>query len=231
MTQPRPATTSPTNPRTLSGARLRVALGAALAALLAVATVAVPEDAQAYPPDIPSKEQVQSELDGLTVQPESDGDSYDRDLFPHWSNQGDSCNTREVVLQRDGEGVEVGSDCYPTSGSWTSQYDGVTTTDPSEFDIDHMVPLAEAWASGASAWTTGERESFANDLTGPQLIAVSASSNRSKSDGDPAEWVPPLAAKRCAYAKMWIHTKSRWNLTIDSAEKAAVQGYLSTCSY
>lgn len=59
-------------------------------------------------------------------------------------------------------------------------------------DIDHVVPLSEAWKSGANEWTTAERRAFANDLTNPQLIAVTDSVNQSKSDKTPADWKPPL---------------------------------------
>ncbi len=200
-------------------------------ALVALLMVVYPQPADAYPPDIPSKAAVQSELDALTVQAEGASAPYDRDLFPHWISQGNSCNTREVVLQRDGSNVQVGSDCYPTSGSWYSEWDGLTATAASDIDIDHVVALSEAWHSGASEWTTDRRQDFANDLTGPQLIAVTDDVNVSKSDNDPAEWVPPLAGKHCAYSKMWIHTKYRWGLTLDSAEKTALQGMLNTCSF
>ncbi len=73
-----------------------------------------------------------------------DDGTYDRDLFPHWIESG-GCSTRESVLKRDGTSVTVGSDCYPTSGSWKSPYDGATWTAPSDVDIDHMVPLKNAW--------------------------------------------------------------------------------------
>jgi len=199
-------------------------------ALVALLIVVYPQPANAYPPDVPSKAVAQSELDALTVQAESSSDTYDRDLFPHWITV-DGCTTRETVLQRDGDGVEVGSDCYPTSGSWYSEWDGETRSAPADLDIDHVVALSEAWHSGASEWTTDRRQDFANDLDGPQLIAVTAESNRSKSDNDPAEWVPPLASSHCAYAKMWIHTKYRWDLTLDTAEKAALQPMLDTCSF
>jgi Protein of unknown function (DUF1524) len=209
-------------------ARHLIAMVAALA-LVALLMVTQPQRAAAYPPDVPSKAVAQSELDALTVQDEGASAPYDRDLFPHWITV-DGCTTRETVLQRDGDGVEVGSDCYPTSGSWYSEWDGETRTAPSDLDIDHVVALSEAWDSGASEWTTDQRQDFANDLTGPQLIAVTAESNRSKSDNDPAEWVPPLTSSHCAYAKMWIHTKARWDLTVDSAEKDALQPLLDTCS-
>lgn len=92
------------------------------------------------------------------------------------------------MLKRDGTGVVVNSACTPTAGSWTSPYDGLVTTNSSSFDIvcghyalhgvcliassrlqDHLVPLKEAWISGARLWTDAQRESFANDLTRPQV--------------------------------------------------------------
>lgn len=212
-------------------ARLRrLVASAAAPALLALLVLIPAPPAGAYPPDLPAKAVAQAELDALTVRAEGASAPYDRDLFPHWITV-DGCTTRETVLRRDGDGVEVGSDCYPTAGSWYSEYDGETRTSPADIAIDHVVPLAEAWRSGADGWTTDRRRDFANDLTGPQLIAVTAEVNNSKSDKDPAEWVPPLASKRCAYAKMWIHTKARWDLAVDSAEKSALQPLLDGCSY
>ncbi|RPF19525.1 uncharacterized protein DUF1524 [Myceligenerans xiligouense] len=211
--------------------QLRVALVAALTALLVLASLALPSGAHAYPPDMPSKSQAQSELNAITVRAEGPRTGYSRSLFPHWSNQGNNCNTREAVLKRDGSNVVVGADCYPDSGSWYSQFDGQTRTVPSQISIDHVVALAEAWDSGASSWTTSRRQAFANDLDGPQLIAVTTEVNSSKSDKDIAEWVPPLSSKRCAFAKMVIHTKYRWGLSMDPAEKSAAQTYLNYCSY
>jgi hypothetical protein len=53
---------------------------------------------------------------------------------------------------------------------------------------------------GASAWTAARCEAYANDQGRPtSLIAVSVSSNRSKSDKDPADWLP-VEAFRCEYA-------------------------------
>lgn len=204
------------------------ALVAALAAFLLVALTGTPS--QAYPPDVPGKAQVQSELNALTVAAEGSMTGYSRDLFPHWTTV-NSCSTRETVLKRDGSNVTVGSDCYPTSGSWYSQYDGVTRTSPSDISIDHVVALAEAWRSGASSWTTSRRQSFANDLTGPQLIAVTTEINSSKGDRDPSTWKPPLTSKWCAYSKFWIHTKYRWGLTLQQSEKTALQSMLNGCSF
>lgn len=115
------------------------------------------------------------------------------------------------------------------SGDWYSEYDGASFTDGSDLDIDHVVPLAEAWRSGADSWSDQEREDFANDLEGPQLIAVSASSNRSKGDQDPSSWWPTRTAYQCTYAKMWVATKYRWGLALQSAEKTALSTRLESC--
>ncbi|MFC4005482.1 HNH endonuclease family protein [Prauserella oleivorans] len=192
-------------------------------------TVPMAGTATAEPPGIPDEATARAQLAELTVAEDGSLDGYDRDLFPHWSDQGDSCNTREAVLERDGTGVETGTDCYPTSGSWYSPYDGATWTDPSDVDIDHVVPLAAAWRSGADEWTTDKREQFANDLSAPQLIAVTDDVNQEKSDQTPDEWQPPAEEYHCTYASMWIGVKHKWELTVDDAEKAALADMLETC--
>lgn len=199
------------------------------ALILSLSTVFDTPTASALPPGTPSKSTVQSELNSLTVQSQGSMTGYSRDKFPHWISQGGGCDTRQVVLKRDAD--YYSGSCPVTSGKWYSYYDGVTVYSPSEIDIDHIVPLAEAWRSGASSWTTEKRQNFANDLNGPQLIAVTASVNRSKGDQDPSTWQPPRSGARCAYAKWWIHTKYRWGLHLQSSEKSALQSMLNTCSY
>jgi hypothetical protein len=111
----------------------------------------------------PEQIHAQAELNALTVAAEGSMSGYSRSLFPHWITISGTCNTREMVLKRDGTGVIVDSSCYPTAGRWYSPYDGATWTNPADVDIDHVVPLAEAWRSGASSWTTSHRQAFAND--------------------------------------------------------------------
>ncbi|WP_027346974.1 HNH endonuclease family protein [Hamadaea tsunoensis] len=205
---------------------LRITL--ALAAV-SVLTIVLPESAYATPPNIPSAATATTRLAALTVAAESHGSTYDRALFPHWITISGTCDTRETVLKRDGTGVTVNSSCYPTAGSWKSPYDGATWTSPSDVDIDHMVPLAEAWASGAWAWTTAQRQTYANDLGGPELWAVTDNVNQSKGDKDPAEWKPPLTSFYCTYARAWIQVKWYYALTVDSAEKSALTSMLATC--
>lgn len=96
-------------------------------------------------------------------------------------------------------------------------------------DIDHVVPLANAWRSGASKWTTAQRRAFANDLTNPQLIAVTDNVNQAKGDDGPEAWKPPLTSYYCTYAKMWVRVKYVYDLTITSAEKNALVSMLDTC--
>ena len=154
---------------------------------------------------------------------------YDRDLFDHWSDlDGDGCSARDEVLIAERKLGRV-KDCDVVSGLWRSIYDGDRTRNPSSFDVDHMVPLKEAWESGAWRWTDSTRERFANDLGyAGSLVAVSASSNRSKSDRDPADWLPDR--KKCWYAKTWIAVKYRWRLSVDSREKSELRRILRNCS-
>ncbi|WP_127508223.1 HNH endonuclease family protein [Actinoplanes solisilvae] len=202
----------------------RVAL--VTAALVTSLAAAVP--ASATPPNIPSATTARSQLNSLTVATQGSMSGYSRDLFPHWSTVSGACNTRETVLKRDGTNVVTNSSCAATSGSWYSPYDGATWTAASDVDIDHVVPLAEAWRSGASSWTTSKRQSFANDLTRPQLIAVTDNVNQSKGDQDPSTWVPSRTAYRCTYARMWIGVKYQWDLTLQQAEKTALLNTLDS---
>lgn len=142
-----------------------------LAVLSAVTVLATPAPVPT-PPNIPSASTAQSLLSGLTVRPQGPQDGYSRDKFPHWITISGTCNTRETVLRRDGTNVQVDGSCAAISGSWFSPYDGATWTAASDVDIDHVVPLSNAWKSGAASWTTSQRQSFANDLSNPQLIAV-----------------------------------------------------------
>ncbi|KAF3939237.1 hypothetical protein ABW19_dt0201198 [Dactylella cylindrospora] len=182
------------------------------------------------PPGVPSGQEARSKLATLRVAASGAGTGYNRDLFPHWKMQQGECNTREVVLQRDGNNVQIDNLCRSTSGSWKCPYSGGTYSLASDIDIDHMVPLKNAWISGASNWTTTRRGEFANDLKGPQLWATKDSVNQQKSDSSPDKWKPSLTSFHCTYASAWIQVKSTWGLTITSAEKAALTEMLDTCT-
>jgi len=174
--------------------------------------------------------QVRQQLDGLTVAEPLSMAGYSRDRFRHWIDQGHGCDTRDLVLQRQGQNVSVTSTCKITGGSWLSPYDATTYTDPQKLDIDHLVPLADAWRSGAKNWTDSQRQDFANDLTRPQLLAVSLTQNRAKGDQDPSQWKPPNHGFWCQYAEDWVTVKYFWKLTVTTAEKTALTDMLGTCA-
>ncbi|GII24949.1 HNH endonuclease family protein [Planosporangium mesophilum] len=173
----------------------------------------------------------QRELAGLTVAAPHSMAGYSRDRFPHWSQQGNGCDTREYVLKRDGRSVQTSQACKATSGQWLSRYDNKTVSDANALDIDHMVPLANAWRSGADTWDDDKRSQFANDITRPQLFAVSASVNRAKGDQDPSQWKPPYRGYWCEYAQNWVTVKRSWQLTVTEAEKSALIDMLGTCQW
>ncbi|MYV57737.1 HNH endonuclease family protein [Streptomyces sp. SID3212] len=207
----------------------RAAVLAVSAALAAAATLLTAPTAQAALPTPVTAATARTYLTQLTVKAEGSSSGYSRDLFPHWITQSGACNTREVVLKRDGTNVVQDSSCAATSGRWFSVYDGATWSAAADVDIDHMVPLAEAWRSGASSWTTSQRQSFANDLTRPQLIAVTDNVNQAKGDQDPATWLPSVTSYRCTYVRAWVQVKYYWKLSVDSAEKSALQSILNGC--
>ncbi|MFD9114721.1 HNH endonuclease family protein [Streptomyces bottropensis] len=176
---------------------------------------------------------VRDALLNLPVQEEPPRGDYSRSKFKHW-NAGllaDGCNTRAEVLKAEAlTAPEQGPNCALTGGLWYSPYDDRHLDSARSLDIDHLVPLAEAWDSGARAWTAQLREAYANDQDDERaLIAVSAASNRSKSDQDPGTWLPPHQGYHCQYATDWIADKSRYQLSVDPAEQAALADVLNDC--
>jgi Protein of unknown function (DUF1524) len=200
-----------------------------LVVLLAAAILAITSAAPAAAATIVSGTGLQL-LSRLATAPEH-STGYVRTLFVLWIDADrDGCDTREEVLIAESlTKPRIGSGCS-VSGSWRSVYDGVTTTRASSFDIDHVVPLKEAWESGAWAWTAARRQGYANDLGySGSLRAVSAASNRAKGDSDPAHWLPPLASFRCMYVSDWVVVKVRWRLALDPLERAAIKRVLAAC--
>ena len=173
--------------------------------------------------------QAQSENFELSIATDHES-GYERSLFKLWIDaDSDGCNTREEVLIE--EAVvkpTIGNSCTLTGGAWLSPYDGIRTTKASSLDIDHLVPLSEAWRSGAWAWTPAKRQAYANDLDDPRtLVAVSLGQNRSKGDKDPAQWLPPKGV--CTYIADWISIKARYQLSVDAVEAAFLTSKVKQC--
>ncbi|MFD3557257.1 HNH endonuclease family protein [Streptomyces goshikiensis] len=207
----------------------RLGVLASAAALASLTSLVNAPAAQAAPPTPISASAARAYLATVTPKAEGSTSGYSRTLFPHWSTVSGACNTRETVLKRDGVNVVQDSSCAAVSGSWYSEYDDATWTVATDLDIDHVVPLAEAWRSGANSWTTAKRQQLANDLTRPQLIAVTDNVNQAKGDQDPGTWLPSRAAYRCTYARMWVEVKQYYALSMDSREKTALVGILNGC--
>lgn len=161
-------------------------------------------------------------------------DGYERTAFRHWIDEDrDGCSTRaEVLLEESRTEPVIEANCRVISGTWYSYYDGVTVVDPAKLDIDHMGPLKEAWGSGAKFWTKERRQAYANDLgSARSLVAVTAATNRSKADKDPAQWMPPSADAHCTYIADWVGTKLRWSLSADQPERDALLRIAEGCGH
>jgi hypothetical protein len=184
------------------------------------------------------------QLRELPIRPRPVGtEGYDRDAFgSDWvDTDGNGCNQRDDVLLRDSVpgtarvAPQDACDHDVLAGTWHDPYTGRTLrfTDLKDLSqaeaiqIDHVVPLAEAWVSGARRWSDGRREVFANDLG--ELLAVDGPTNISKSDDDPAAW-RPRKGYQCTYARHWIAIKTRYRLAVDPPERSALAQMLALCS-
>ncbi len=194
-------------------------------------------------PPPPRAERARAELDRLVVRARPRGtEGYRRDAFgSDWVDTDDNgCNQRDDVLLRDAvrgtTRVETQGACDHdvVAGTWHDPYTGRTLTftdlkdlrQAEAIQIDHVVPLAEAWVSGARRWNRTRRETFANDLD--ELLAVDGPTNMSKGDGDPASW-RPRRGYQCTYARRWIAVKTRYHLAVDGSEKSALDQMLGLC--
>ena len=225
------ATTTSTTPRTTPPSTAPATIPATVAT---TAPITAPPQTQPPATQPPAAQAPTSQsgnaaelLSQVSVRDESADSGYDRDLFNHWIDaDGNGCDTRCEVLKIE----RLPSLPGLPSGGWLSLYDGKVTENPSEFDIDHLVALGEAWRSGASEWDGARRQAFANDLDEPRaLIAVTASSNRSKSDRDPSSWQPPDKAYWCTYVTEWMAVKLKWGLAVDPIEFTALQSIVEGC--
>ena len=158
---------------------------------------------------------------------------YVRDEWPHWhDDDGDCQDARQEVLIAESQTSVTLDDagCRVVSGRWVDPLSGEVFTDPSRLDVDHMVPLANAFRSGAWGWDRDTRTRYANYLTDPwHLVALSASVNRSKGDRAPDEWRPPQPSAWCTYAREWKMVKARWLLAITLAEQRALDEMEASC--
>ncbi|MFI6600448.1 HNH endonuclease family protein [Nonomuraea sp. NPDC050536] len=182
--------------------------------------------------------EARKKLDALSVKGRAPKTGFDRDNFgPAWSDvDHNGCDTRNDILKRDlkDETFKSGThDCIVLTGTLNDPYSGKTINfkrgndTSSAVQIDHLVPLSDAWQKGAQQWAADKRKQFANDPL--NLLAVDGPLNNQKSDSDAATWLPPRKGYRCAYISRQIDVKTKYALWITAAEKTAMEGVLSSC--
>jgi hypothetical protein len=153
---------------------------------------------------------------------------YNRSSFGSWVDVDRDCqSTRDEVLISESlinVKFKTHKKCKVKSGKWLDPYNNKIFTDPRKLDIDHVVPLKEAFISGAWEWNREKRKRFANDLKYKHhLIAVSASANRSKGAKDPAKWLPQNKIFIKKYVIAWVKIKIQWGLTSNRKELNAIK--------
>ena len=142
---------------------------------------------------------------------------YNRDDWGNWIDEDkNGLNTRHEVLAEESLIKPVISNNKVIKGKWFDKYTGKYFTNPSDLDIDHLVPLKNAHISGASNWSKKKKNRYYNYLKyDNHLIAVSKSANRNKSDKSPVNWLPPNKEYQCEYVREWFKIKTAWGLTIE----------------
>lgn len=158
--------------------------------------------------------------------------SYDREAWAHWTDEdGDCQDTRqEVLIVNSRAPVTLDeSRCHVTTGHWVCPYTGAVFTDPRQLDVDHVVPLANAFSSGAHDWDPERRRRYANALEPGHLMVVASGANRTKGARGPEQWLPPHADDRCSYIEDWIRIKITWSLRASPAELSALEHYAELC--
>jgi len=170
----------------------------------------------------------------LTIAPATNANTYRRTAdFGGWTKVSGCEDTRAALLIRTSAApvtFTTAKHCTVKTGRWTDPWSGVTTTIAHDFDIDHTVPLANAWEHGASSWTHAKRVAYANDLADANhLVPIALGENRSKGDRGPESWKPPSHGAWCKYAKTWDRIKAKWHLSATAAEWSALVAMAKTC--
>lgn len=179
-----------------------------------VAVVPGPRPREEVPTAIPLERSVAS-IRVIPQRPHVLG--YERAEFgATWGRRG-ACSTREATMVA----AFPLSDGCSAHGTTPDPYTGRTLV-PADVEIDHIFPLAAAWDLGAATWTAERRLEFANDPI--NLVAVSKSANREKSDQLPSAWLPPRVDARCWYVSALAHVAATYQLRLSEADVDAMNG-------
>lgn len=206
-------------------------------------TTAEPNTAPPAQPDSVATETrtaAASALAELDAVPAVDGPppvAYDRALFgQRWADEDrNGCDTRNDTLRRDLVDVafKPGThDCVVIAGVLHDSYTGETV--PFEFksdgyqpvQVDHLIPLALAWETGADRWTDEKRRAFAND---PENLQITTA-NQAKGDSGPGAWLPPNPGYLCTYAIRFTHLTVKYELAVTTPDRTVTRELLERCS-
>ena len=171
-------------------------------------------------------------LDSLEEKEKYTGERYYRKKFYDNWGEIDGCRTREVILKRDLHDT-VMNGCKVMSGILNDPYTGkeiqfVRGQQTSQLvQIDHVVALSNAWATGAYLMSSEERYALSQDPL--NLIAVDGKANQNKSNQDASSWLPENKNFQCEYVARQISVKHKYHLWVTSKEKSAMKYVLSTC--
>jgi hypothetical protein len=142
-----------------------------------------------------------------------------------------SCfNTRAQILERDSQTpvqTSLTNRCLVAKGTWEDPYTGEIITEASDIQIDHVVPLKQAYITGGFGWNKQKRCLYGNfTKTKYHLLSVKGHENMKKSDKTPAEYLPPNATYVCEYIHNWLKIKLAWRLVLGSEEGQAINKIL-----
>jgi hypothetical protein len=179
------------------------------------------------------------QLESIPVKGRAPKTGYTRDEFgPAWADvDRNGCDTRNDILARDltNETFKPGtSNCVVTAGTLADKYTGTIINfvrgqdTSSDVQIDHIVPLSDAWQKGAQQLNADQRKELANDPL--NLMAADGPTNGAKGDKDAATWLPPNKTFRCEYVARQIAVKAKYRLWVTQAEHSAIAGILEGCN-
>ena len=144
---------------------------------------------------------------GLVVEPENRCSTYDPDDYRH-----PDALAVDII-------AEYGERIY-------SPYTGVYYEDYLQVSVDHIVAKTEVHDSGGCTWGRTQRRTFARDLDNLTL-ALPRLARGVKAEQDAAEWLPDF--NRCWFAGAVVAVRRKYELTIDEAERDALEAVLSEC--
>ncbi len=139
---------------------------------------------------------------------------------------GTCMDTRGKVLVRDSKSNVTyrPNGCTVASGDWDDPYSGKQFSSAADIQIDHFVPLKNAYMTGGFEWNQRKRCLYANYMGNAfHLISVSGRENLKKSDSTPSQYMPSNREYACLYLKQWLQVKVIWELRVTPKEASAIQ--------